>query len=662
MVTRSKEKKKKKAIINALPKPKLKQIPIKQQNISLLQFSYSSKDPVSTATIQQAAKTILQNANAKIDDGNLAYQPEVMATVLFDKSIGWQSGKFSGLEDDEVDVYRFEDQYEYNGKPLQTTYSTFNITLKLVANAGGGTKRSKKHPTPEEFEGSKLGLNDCLWYCLRDLHSGVKYMPSAINKPFLLKRALGLERKDLIPISKLGEVSKLIKADVNVIGDVEHHHQGSKHLRSITVQLHNQHYTVPNKHAIDTQLRGNTNSREKTIVLWRKAVDKINSSITYQGCDGVTVFPLSRETLSNFWMKPKSCKHIYRQAEKATSAQEMLAEHRALEADIKILKDASKGFVNLYRQLNETKSALFIFAKLNRLLVPPPKLGQLESTWITNAKSGGLIYGKECELEKGYEYDITSFYPSLPSSQSFSVPVGEGVFEHLMALPPDFLHYGLYKVKISVTANATAEQSKLFKFKPSNIYTHFDIKVARDIGLNIELLPCQPNAPLFPTRVPAASIFKPFVDYIFDLRQQTQCPRAKRILNCLWGGLSAKRSTVIDMNEEKVLDLDGRIITHIEPYRDSVLVTAERVEHRFKTSYARLFPFITSYGRYQMYNYLKPVTDNIFRIHTDGFISNKVLQHLKMQKKEKKPGLWTLDEAKEGRPCRIHNSKYVEWL
>jgi len=339
MGTRSKEKKKKKAIINALPKPKLKQIPIKQQNISLLQFSYSSKDPVSTATIQQAAKTILQNANAKIDDGNLAYQPEVMATVLFDKSIGWQSGKFSGLEDDEVDVYRFEDQYEYNGKPLQTTYSTFNITLKLVANAGGSSKRSKKHPTPEEFEGSKLGLNDCLWYCLRDLHSGVKYMPSAINKPFL------------------------------------------------------------------------------------------------QGCDGVTVFPLSRETLSKFWMKPKSCKHIYRQAEKATSAQEMLAEHRALEADIKILKDASKGFVNLYRQLNETKSALFIFAKLNRLLVPPPKLGQLEST-------------------------------------------------------------------------------------------HFDIKVARDIGLNIELLPCQPNALLFPTRVPAASIFKPFVDYIFDLRQQTQCPRA----------------------------------------------------------------------------------------------------------------------------------------
>lgn len=471
MVTRSKQKEKKKAIINALPKPKLKQIPIKQQNISLLQFSYSSKEPVSTATIQQAAKTILQNANAKIDDGNLAYQPEVMATVLFDKSIGWQSGKFSGLEDDEVDVYRFEDQYEYEGKPLQTTYSTFNITLKLVANAGGGSSTPPKKNTPEEFEGSKLGLNDCLWYCLRDLHSGVKYMPSAINKPFLLKRALGLGRNDLIPISKLTEVSKLIKADVNVIGDVEHHHQGSKHLRSITVQLHNQHYTVPNKHAIDTQLRGNTNSREKTIVLWRKAVDKINSSITYQGCDGVTVFPLSRETLSNFWMKPKSCKHIYRQAEKATSAQEMLAEHRALEADIKILKDASKGFVNLYRQLNETKSALFIFAKLNRLLVPPPKLGQLESTWITNAKSGGLIYGKECELEKGYEYDITSFYPSLLSSQSFSVPVGEGVFEHLMALPPDFLHYGLYKVKISVTANATAEQSKLFNPFPGTVRT-----------------------------------------------------------------------------------------------------------------------------------------------------------------------------------------------
>ena len=654
MTTRSKKEKKKEKI-NVLPDPKIKQIPIKQQNISLLQFTYSSKKPVTTATIQQAGKTILQNATAKIDADNLAFEPQVMATVLFDKSIGWQSGKFSGLEDDEVDVYRFEDQYEYEGKPLQTEYSRFNITLKLVANAGGTTKRTKQ---PEEFEGNALGLNDCLWYCLRDLHSGIMYMPSAINKPFLLKRVLGLGRKELVPISKLTELATIIKSDINVVGDVEHHHQGPNHLRSITVQLHNQHYTVPNKHAIDAQLRGNTNSRDKQIVLWRKVVAKTNS-VAYEGCDGLTVFPLSRETLTNFWMKPKSCKYIYRQAEGATSAEGMLAEHRALLLDIDVLKQASKGFVNLHRQLNETKSALFIFAKLNRLLVPPPKLGQLESTWITNAKSGGLIYGKECELEKGYEYDITSFYPSLLASTSFSVPVGKGVFEHLLTLPPDFLHYGLYRVKI--TATAQSMQSKLFKFKPSNLYTHFDIKVARDIGLGVELLGCNPNALLFPTRVPAASIFKPFVDYIFDLRQRTGCKRAKRILNCLWGGLSAKRSTVVDMNEQKVLDLEGLEVTHIEPHRDSVLVTVARVEDRYKTSYARLFPFITSFGRYQMYKYLKPVEKNIFRIHTDGFVSDCPINHFKL-KKEKKPGLWTLDEAKQGRPCRIHNSKYVEWV
>lgn len=335
------------------------------------------------------------------------------------------------------------------------------------------------------------------------------------------------------------------------------------------------------------------------------------------------------------------------------------------ERDANQLKVSTKGLINLHRQLNETKSALFVFAKLNAMMTPPAKIGQLESTWIDAAKSGGLIWANELpvELETACQYDINSFYPSLLTRQAFSIPVGEGTFKHIAELPPDFALYGLYKCHIS-SANNPSNTNKWFKFKSANtinsantIYTHYDINIARKLGMTVTMSTASPNVLLFEERVPARSVFKPFVDYIYDLRKtvpDATKPRVKKIMNCLWGGLCAKRKTKVDMNKVNVLDLEGRSVTHIEPFGNSLLVTVERNENRYKTSYARMLPFITSYGRYVMFKELMPFKDSIHRIHTDGFIADRKLD-LKLSTKL---GGWKIE--KQGK-CRIKNSKHVEW-
>lgn len=175
--------------------------------------------------------------------------------------------------------------------------------------------------------------------------------------------------------------------------------------------------------------------------------------------------------------------------------------------------------------------------------------------------------------------------------------------------------------------------------------------------MTVTMSTASPNVLLFEERVPARSVFKPFVDYIYDLRKtvpDATKPRVKKIMNCLWGGLCAKRKTKVDMNKVNVLDLEGRSVTHIEPFGDSLLVTVERNENRYKTSYARMLPFITSYGRHIMFKELMPFKDSIHRIHTDGFIADRKLD-LKLSTKL---GGWKIE--KQGK-CRIKNSKHVEW-
>jgi hypothetical protein len=349
-------------------------------------------------------------------------------------------------------------------------------------------------------------------------------------------------------------------------------------------------------------------------------------------------------------MRPRSLKIIYRKTDDIETP--LIDQYNKLIEEIETILEQSKGFINLYRQLNDTKSAMFIFAKMCRNITPPPPITQLETNYIYLSRSGGIIYGvKDVKLENAWCYDINKMYSSLLSSYQFTIPKGEGKIVKLDKLPTDFFQYGIYNCKVEDIDVKHKHLLKFFKFKRNNMYTHYDLNMALEIGLYIELI--SENAMLFPDRINSSYVFKPYFDYMLELHQRCPLPRIKTMMNSLWGGLCRKNITKVDMNHVDVLDLKGREITHIEPFENNYLITVENFDNKFKTTYARMFPFITSYGRYQMFQKLKSHSKSIYRIHTDGFITDK-----KLFEHSTEAGGWKIE--KQGK-CHIHNSVNIDW-
>jgi hypothetical protein len=89
----------------------------------------------------------------------------------------------------------------------------------------------------------------------------------------------------------------------------------------------------------------------------------------------------------------------------------------------------------------------------------------------------------------------------------------------------------------------------------------------------------------------------------------------------MWGALSQrnkiKRTTVNTIELE-----DDELIVDINPTGDFHRITYVKQSKYFKTPYGRLGVFLTSKARYEMTKTLLPYKNNIFRTHTDGFISN----------------------------------------
>jgi hypothetical protein len=612
---------------------KVQEIPIKQDGINHIMFQYKSKKQLSNLQIKNIAKGVVKNVQTKIDKKKMGLTGQLMLTQNYNKSLLWQSGKFVEFSDDfKPDFYDFTNEYEYNGDKIQDKFSEFSFTIKLLKDSGG-------------CEGE---FNDCLWYCIRDYCQGKEYLPKPISKQKKLKRLVGIKRYDAVPIDKLDMLSDKINIGISLNGDVLHV-ANPKYPRQITVQFQDGHYYIPNIHSIDEQLRGNTHKKDKSIVLYQELYDNENK-VYYYGTDGESEFKINRDILQLFWTKPRSLKIIYRRTDDTITP--IMNQYEKLIEDVDILLKESKGFINLYRQLNDTKSAMFIFGKLCRNIQPPPPITQLETDYIYSARSGGIIYGvRNVKLDNAWCYDINKMYSWILSSHQFTIPRNEGHIVQIDELPKDFFPYGIYNCKVTDVDVKQKHLLKFFKFKSNDMYTHIDLNVALEIGLHIELI--SKNAMLFPERINASYMFKPYFDYMLDLQKRCPLPRVKKMMNSLWGGLCRKQSTTVDMNQVDVLDLKGREITHIEPYKNNLLITVENFENKFRTTYARIFPFITSYGRYQMFQKLKSHSKSIYRIHTDGFVTDK-----KLFEPSDVVGGWKIE--KQGK-CHIHNSVNIDW-
>ena len=65
------------------------------------------------------------------------------------------------------------------------------------------------------------GLNDCLYQCLYYAYGTFSKLPRTIEKSDILKKALGLQRADSVPINCIEKVEYLARTiAINIISDI----------------------------------------------------------------------------------------------------------------------------------------------------------------------------------------------------------------------------------------------------------------------------------------------------------------------------------------------------------------------------------------------------------------------------------------------------------
>ena len=447
-------------------------------------------------------------------------------------------------------------------------------------------------------EGGNSAKNDCLWRALKQsLGSHLKILPST------LKRHLKLPRNNLIDYRLMPKIEDKVKANINVVGDYTLTSTKDYPFKC-SVELKANHYTYKPNRTVFEMLYSQPSS--KTLMVYEnlnktqflcydgveeKAVEKTN---LIQHCRDNKLNAVKRTI---FPYKGKNIQQIFFNLHKQAEA----------------LKQLSNGVVDVTKYgFDMVKTAKSLFYTTNKS-IQFDTITSNEETFLRDSKLCGMMY-----VEKGVKkhmkcYDYNQFYPYLLTrTNTYKLPVGTPVITSLEELPT-ILSFGLYKVKIDVPTNC-----KFMIRNSNNVYTHYDIKVAREMGYGMELIEGQ-NACLYKTkRLYPSQIFNDYMELLFKYKTKDTKKIVKRLMNCLWGSLSQKNWITHDLRKPLVVDDLKQLRIRVNANRTRVVADVIRSK-TFKYPHARMSPFITSLGRFIMFQTIKPFHEQVYRIHTDGF-------------------------------------------
>ncbi len=101
----------------------------------------------------------------------------------------------------------------------------------------------------------------------------------------------------------------------------------------------------------------------------------------------------------------------------------------------------------------------------------------------------------------------------------------------------------------------------------------------------------------------------------------------KDFLNLPWGLMCKKNKKVLVKQYDAIYKAGdefelNEIQTYGEQGGEYILTKYINTKKLFDSNYARLGVFLTSYCRYQMSKTIEPYSDQVKRIHTDGFYLN----------------------------------------
>lgn len=520
---------------------------------------------------------------------------KLMTSINF-PDLGWRSGYFSDIGD-EVRLYTPQDSDLVADDP--TSFNNFVMYISMAPNDVGGNDK----------------YNDCLYNCL------YYYLFDKLpwDTPAKLKKFLNLNRNDKVPISSIPKIEEKLKTFAIYIRGDYVYSSTVKSQKEINLLLQNEHYTVDKSISTNKSINYRVAYEEKQPILYDK--------LTFEIFDGVEKRKISKQELNDILYNYKS-KYILIDREEKKDSLSLEEEYKQLIQDIDTIKIATNGIINLRKTGNIKDTALDLFDKFTKYLKTPEQILQDEAEWIHNTNTGAIIWA-EPYSGTGYKYDIKSMYPSIMIS-SGKFPIGRGEFNNLNTLDNiTYFQFGIYRCKVIKDDNNI--NNKLFRFNPKHYYTHTSLEHAKILGLKIELIKDdKPNFLYYPREklIGFNEVFSKYVDFVFDLKQK-KIPKAKDILNRLWGVLCEldRKQYFCSSDKEINLSPDDEIIS-LRPYKlddDIDIMECVSKKNYYKTSFARLSPFLISRGRFNISNIILPHKENIHRIHTDGFISDSKL-------------------------------------
>jgi hypothetical protein len=337
-------------------------------------------------------------------------------------------------------------------------------------------------------------------------------------------------------------------------------------------------------------------------------------------------FTLSKESMTMFRKMPRSAPYIFIKK----NVRDNDLKHLSLRKQCKfITKEADKlkkltdGKINLFRTGSVAKTSLQLF--YDTCNPPEPETIEPYEVDILEECRGALIWGNKY-IGKAYKYDICSEYPSLMASAQHKYPTGKGDLKTFTKQEFDelkFYQFGLYHVKVHNI------NYKVFKKNHKNWYTHSDLNFAKNkLNLKIELIEDdEPNALLYDSSklISGNKLFGPFVDYLFKLKKDHK--ECKKYLNALWGALT--QTNILTVNSDTIYA--GKEIMSITPDENGNLSFDTYIKSKFyENNYARIKPFMMSYGRLKIANIILTNLDSVIRVHTDGIICTKPITNVKL--------------------------------
>lgn len=516
--------------------------------------------------------------------------------------LNWKSGNFRNIGE-EARLYNPNELYNLE-VPFDEPQSieSFNMYLALGSKPQGGIDN---------------GLNDCLYNCLKYFVFNIE---EYYKSPAEFKKSLGLKRADKVPLSCIDKIEKKLKNyQINVRGE---------HIRSSTISstkqiniiLTNEHYEVEK---LDRKFILFPKYDEKTPIMFNKK--------TFEAYDGNKKWSMTREERNSILYNFKS-PYILIETEYQGRDEKGEVIKISIEDEFKewventeALKVESKGMINLFKTGSYHDTALSLFDRITKFINPEPLL-QDEAEWINLSSFSALI---KAEVYSGelYKYDVKSLYPYLMNSTTLKFPVKRGEFKQITEFNNDFIYnfeYGIYRCIVSESEDENI--NKLFGFNVDNYYTSIDLTNAKKLNLSIKLIiDSKPNF-LHWSRdklITFNEVFKNYIDILFPLKEN-KVQKAKNILNMLWGALGEINKRKQYVSKEFSLEEEEEII-EMYPSLDEtahVIKTTKRNNY-YKTSFARLCPFLLAQGRKHMSDLMFGHRANIKRIQTDGFYTTE---------------------------------------